>query len=90
MALPDHAHNTELHQHLLQTKTLVVRMCRVFFFPCEVTPASLWTSYASAQFDGVAAKCLELFKQSSPTKRLEGFYLAMEACYSINRHTTLL
>jgi hypothetical protein len=48
------------------------------------TAPSLWIPYASAQFEGATAKCLESFKQSSPKAGWEELCIAFLARFGRN------
>lgn len=71
------------HPRLWQTR------CEEYFARWG-TARSLWISYASAQFEGAAAKWLESFQQGSPKVEWEEFCIALLARFGRNQHATLL
>ena len=60
------------------------------YFQIWGTPPSLWVSYASAQFEGAAAKWLEAFRQKFPKAIWDDFCIALQARFGRNQHATLL
>jgi hypothetical protein len=60
------------------------------YFMLWATTLSLWIPYASAQFEGAVAKCLESFKQSSLKAGCEEFCIAFLARFGRNQHAALL